>query len=92
MPNYLLNRYWVWQKRGRNSVSREIAPFWAMAFLGLCLSTAAVWVAERFTDSDMVFLAVNVASFGIVWVMKFFVLERFLFGHHLDEVAEPARA
>ena len=54
------------------------------------LSTGAVWIAERFTDRSVVFLAVNVASFGIVWVVKFFVLEHFLFGHRVDEVAEPA--
>ena len=86
----LLNRYWVWRKRGRNSISREIAPFWAMAFLGLCLSTAAVWIAERFTDSDAVFLVLNIVSFGVVWIVKFVVLERFLFGHQPDDVTEPA--
>lgn len=91
VPNYLLNRYWVWRKRGRNSISREIAPFWAMAFLGLCLSTGAVWIAERSTDSDPVFLVLNVVSFGVVWVVKFFVLERFLFGHDPNAVVEPAR-
>ena len=90
VPNYLLNRYWVWRKRGPNSMSREIAPFWAMAFLGLCLSTTAVWMAERFTDESIVFLIVNVISFGLVWIVKFFVLERFLFGHDVDEIAEPA--
>ena len=31
IPNYILNRRWVWNKRGANSVRREIAPFWAMS-------------------------------------------------------------
>src|SRR5918992_2214733 len=39
IPSYLLNRYWVWGKRGRNHFWKEVAPFWALALLGLALST-----------------------------------------------------
>ena len=88
IPNYVLNRYWVWAKRGPNSVSREIAPFWAMAFLGLLLSSLLVLAVGLFTDSSIAFLAANFVAFGVVWVLKFFVLERYLFGHRLPEVAE----
>lgn len=80
IPNYILNRYWVWNKLGANSVTREIAPFWAMAFLGLALSTALVAIASRYTDITLVFLALNFCAFGILWVFKFFVLEKYLFG------------
>lgn len=90
IPNYLLNRYWVWSKRGPNSVSREIAPFWAMALLGLALSTLYVWVVGQFTDNSIAFLAANFTAFGMVWVLKFFVLEQFLFGSDAPEVAESA--
>ena len=90
IPNYLLNRYWVWQKRGANSVRREIAPFWAMAFLGLALSSLFVWVASWFSDADLLFLALNFLAFGIVWVFKFFVIERFLFGEHTHATAEAS--
>jgi len=79
IPNYVLNRYWVWNKRGANSVRREIAPFWAIAFLGLLLSTALVALATRYTDESLAFLAVNFFAFGVLWVFKFFVLEKFLF-------------
>ncbi len=79
IPNYLLNRYWVWNRRGPNSVAREIAPFWMMALLGALLSTLFIWVADRFTDATIVFLAANFCAFGIVWVLKFFVLEKYLF-------------
>ncbi len=87
IPNYILNRYWVWAKRGANSVRREIAPFWAMAFLGLVISTIFVLIVGLFTDAALAFLAANFVAFGIVWVFKFFVLGRFLFG---DTAAEPA--
>ena len=80
IPNYILNRRWVWNKRGANSVRCEIAPFWAMSFLGALLSTAFVAITDRFTDASLVFLAANLCAFGIVWVLKFFVLEKYLFG------------
>jgi len=80
IPNYLLNRAWVWNKGGAHSVSREIAPFWALAFLALALSTLAVWVVSKFNDADLVLLAVNFCVFGFLWLFKFFVIERFLFG------------
>ena len=86
IPNYILNRYWVWNKRGANSVKREIAPFWAIAFLGVLVSTVSVAIAEQFTDVSLVFLAVNFCSFGVVWVFKFFVLEKYLFGNTPAEV------
>lgn len=80
IPNYLLNRYWVWNKQGKNSVTREVAPFWIMALLGALLSTALIWLAEQFTDSTLVFLGANFVAFGLVWLLKFFVLENYLFG------------
>lgn len=89
IPNYILNRYWVWAKRGANSVRKEIAPFWAMAFLGLVLSTVFVLITGLFTDATLAFLAANFVAFGIVWVFKFFVLEKFLFGHTDAAAIEP---
>ncbi len=80
IPNYILNRYWVWNKRDINSFSREVAPFWAMALLGAFLSSVLVAIADVFTDLSFVFLAANFCAFGVVWVLKFFVLEKYLFG------------
>lgn len=88
IPNYLMNRYWVWEKKGANSISREVAPFWILALLGALLSTFLVWLADRFTDSSVVFLGANIAGFGTVWVLKFFVLEKYLFGEASHRPAE----
>ena len=41
IPAYLLSRYWVWQKRGKNHFWREVVPFWSLAFVGL-LALAAI--------------------------------------------------
>lgn len=79
-PAYLLSRYWVWEKRGRNRVLGEILPFWTLALIGFGASTAAVWYVDSHWAAPpvMVNLA-NLAAFGVVWLAKFFVLDRLLF-------------
>ena len=48
IPSYLLNRYWVWGKRGKNHFWREVMPFWAIALVGLALSTLLVYLVSHF--------------------------------------------
>jgi putative flippase GtrA len=79
IPSYLLNRYWVWGKRGRNHFWREVFPFWAMAALGLVLSTIAVWFVDQRTDVTVFLMAANLSAFGLLYIVKFLLLDRVLF-------------
>lgn len=79
IPSYLLNRYWVWGKRGRNHFWREVFPFWAMAALGLVLSTIFVWFVDQRTDVTVFLMAANLSAFGLLYIAKFLVLDRVLF-------------
>ena len=79
---YLLSRYWVWQKRGKNHVMREVVPFWSLALLGFALSTVAVWfVARQWDPHPLVINLTSLTVFGVVWIGKFFILDRVLFKH-----------
>jgi putative flippase GtrA len=89
VPAYLINRYWVWQKRDRNSVRREVVPFWGMAFLGLLLSTIAVTIVDDRTEWVPAIQAANLAGFGVLWVAKFMVLDKVLFAQVGRDPAEP---
>ncbi|HEV2767311.1 MAG TPA: GtrA family protein [Acidimicrobiales bacterium] len=80
IPSYALNRAWVWGKRGRNDVWREVVPFWAFAFLGLAFSTLLVYFAAQWSDAVLVVNGANLAGFGILWVGKYFFLDGLLFG------------
>jgi putative flippase GtrA len=81
-PAYLLSRYWVWQKRGKNHFMREVVPFWSLALLGFTLSTVAVWFVERRWDPQPLYINLtNLLAFGVVWLSKFFILDRVLFKH-----------
>lgn len=80
IPAYLLSRYWVWERRGRNHLWREVVPFWALALLGFALSTTVVWwIDARFDPSPLAVNLANLAAFGVVWMAKFVVLDRVLF-------------
>jgi putative flippase GtrA len=95
IPSYYLNRRWTWAKRGRSRMLKEVLPFWVLAFAGLLLSTWAVGVVEHRTTSldskplqTALVAGTSLAAFGVVWVVKFFVFERWMFGTR----AEPAAA
>lgn len=101
VPNYLINRAWTFNKRGKHSLFKEVIPFWGMALLGLVLSTFAVaWADDRYGGNALILMAANIGSFGVLWVAKYFVLERVLFkpfehfvdDHVLHEDREPTPA
>lgn len=87
VPSFELNRRWVWCKRGRRSLGREVLPFWALSLGGLGLSTWAVSVAARTASSAgwgdtavaLTSQVANVATFGSLWVLQYHLLDRVLF-------------
>lgn len=97
IPSYVLNRRWAWGKTGRSHVWREVVPFWALALIGWAFSTYSVKLAEdALRNSSLshpaktgIDVVVYVAAFGILWVIKFIIFNRWLFIHH-DRPAEPA--
>lgn len=80
VPAYVLSRYWVWEKRGKNHVMREVVPFWALALMGFAISTAAVWYVDtQWSPTPLIINLTNLTAFGVVWLAKFVVLDRVLF-------------
>lgn len=80
VPAYVLSRYWVWEKRGKNHVMREVVPFWTLALIGFAVSTAAVWYVDtHWSPSPLTINLTNLTAFGVVWMAKFVVLDRVLF-------------
>ncbi|MBS1849197.1 MAG: GtrA family protein [Actinobacteria bacterium] len=112
IPAYLLNRAWVWGKHGKNHLMTEVLPFWAFSFAGLVFSSLLVaaiapTIPHGETASAMDTFRVmvgNVGGFGILWIAKFFVLDKLLFvdrgeggdddghGDPVDAVGDPSAA
>ncbi|HTT88727.1 MAG TPA: GtrA family protein [Acidimicrobiales bacterium] len=88
VPSFELNRRWVWAKTTRRSLVKEMLPFCALSFSGLGLSTlavklAAAWAAGAGFGPGVIALvsqAANLATFGSLWVLQYFLLDRVLFG------------
>ena len=95
-PAYYLSRKWVWGKSGKSHFKKEVLPFWIFIFIGLVFSTAMVALGAHLTDTaggNSVALwekllpnVLNAASFFILWIIRFFLMEK-LFEQH-PELAE----
>ncbi len=77
VPAYVLNRYWVWRRSGHNRLWGEVLPFWAITLVGGVASTLAVDAAGRWDHAGLLVL-VNLGTYGVLWLFKFFILDRFL--------------
>ena len=89
VPAYLLSRHWVWGQRGPNSFKAEVLPFWSMAMLGLIISTVAVAIVDKHYDGALPVQLASVGSFFLVWILKFFVLDRFMWRQAPETPALP---
>jgi putative flippase GtrA len=78
IPNYTINRYWTWQQSGENRLWGEVVPFWAMAILGVILSMLAVAYADRTWGGTFAVAVANLSGFAVLWVAKFFVLDKLM--------------
>jgi putative flippase GtrA len=86
-PSFELNRRWVWGKRGRRSIRREVGPFVTLTAVGLALSTVTVtmtawWAAQLELGGTARTSAIelaNLAAFGTVWLVQYVILDRLLF-------------
>ncbi len=84
IPSYFLNRQWVWGKSGRSHLWREVLPFWVMSLTGIGFALFTASVAHNFADTHhlhhlartILVVGANVAAFGILWVVKFLILNR----------------
>ena len=88
VPSYLLNRAWVWGRKGSHDWLREVLPFWVFAFCGLGLSVVVVWLATKWSDATLVISVANLSAFGILWVGRYILLDQLLFSaieHYEDE-------
>jgi putative flippase GtrA len=84
IPSYLLNRHWVWGRSGRSHIWREILPFWVMSITGIGFALYTATLAHNFADSHhlhhlartVLVVGANIAAFGILWLLKFIILNR----------------
>jgi len=87
VPNYLMNRYWAWQRRGRPDRMREVLPYAvivvATALTAILVTTAADhWVRDHVAAHSVQVILVGaafLATYGTMFVLKFVLFDRFIF-------------
>lgn len=89
IPSYYLNRNWAWGKSGKSHFWREVAPFWILAVIGLVFSTWGVDFTKTHTTEvhshtlrTIELAGAYLGSFGILWIGKFIIFNKFLFIDH----------
>ena len=84
IPNYVLNRYWVWKRRGPIRFRQELGPYILVSLLSLAAATAATsWaasVAPHGQTLRVLFVgAAYLATYGVLFVLKFVVYQVSIF-------------
>jgi putative flippase GtrA len=87
VPNWLLNRSWAWQRRGRVHVGREVLLYAVISLASLAASSAATEWASRaagtVTSSSalrvLIVVGAYVATYGVLFVAKYVVYELVVF-------------
>ena len=80
IPAYFLSRHWVWEVQGSHDLRRHVLPFWIIALVGLVLSTVMAEVADRSFGSGLPVAVASLAGYVVVWLAKFFILDRLFTG------------
>ncbi|MEJ5868297.1 GtrA family protein [Pseudokineococcus sp. 5B2Z-1] len=93
VPNYVINRSWVWRVEGRPSVRRELVPYVAVVLLTLALASGATALTEALLEragaaDAVLFASVNIAFLGVYAVMA---LVRYAVLHQLFRRLPGAR-
>jgi putative flippase GtrA len=87
IPNYVLNRSWAWQRRGKLHVGREIIGYWTVALFGFAvaaLSTgwvnhAAPHLTSSHTERTALVAGTYLATYGVLFILKFVLFELVIF-------------
>jgi len=84
IPNYALNRAWVWQRRGLPDLRRELLPYVLVSVVSLVGGAVATGWAEQIAPDDhaarIAFVAgAYLVAYGVLFVLKFVVYQLFIF-------------
>jgi putative flippase GtrA len=87
IPNYLMNRYWAWQRRGRPDRARELLPYVVIVIVTALTAILVTTAADRWVRDHVAAHALQVtlvasaflATYGTMFVLKFVLFDRFVF-------------
>jgi putative flippase GtrA len=85
VPNFFANKHFVWRVTSRENLRSQVLVFWVAVMLGVSLATVFTYLVDnamagqtQLVRGAAVFFA-QLLGFGIVWVGRFLILDRWLF-------------
>ncbi|WP_277950742.1 GtrA family protein [Mycobacterium paragordonae] len=93
VPNFLANRCLVWRVASRDQVHRQAVVFWLAVMAGVTLATVFTYFVEKHVDGQVTLvrgaavLSAQLLGFGLVWIGRFVMLDRWLFKHATQRLA-----
>lgn len=95
IPNFFANKLLVWKDTSKDNLRTQVIVFWVAAMLGVTFATVLTYLAEQLTiDNNLlrriVIFGAQCLGFGTVWVIRYLILDRWLFKitHDGDEPDE----
>jgi putative flippase GtrA len=85
LPNFFANKHFVWRVKSRENLRSQMLVFWVAVMLGVSLATLFTHLVENaMADQSKLVLGAAVfcaqlLGYGIVWVGRFLMLDRWLF-------------
>jgi len=99
VPNFFANKYLVWKDTSKDRLRTQVLVFWFAAVAGVTFATGLTWLVEQQFQHEngevtlgekLAVFAAQLTGFGVVWVARYLVLDRWLFKvtHHGQEPGE----
>lgn len=99
VPNFLIHRFWTWRCCGPVGMRRELLPYLVVITLNGLVATGVTTGVDRFIaaglSNHVLRTAVNTLAFAAcylpLFVLKFALLDRLVFGRDRDDAATQRR-
>ncbi len=82
---YVLSIRYVWTGQSSHSRKSQISAFVGSALLGLLISTLSVQLVTARLDHAFAANIGSAAGYGLVWILRFGVLETYVFRRHSSQ-------
>jgi putative flippase GtrA len=95
VPNFFANKHFVWRVTSRENLRRQMLVFWLTVMLGVSMATLLTHLVAHATTGQTRFicgsavLAAQLLGYGLVWVGRFLILDRWLFKFARDTRGQP---
>ncbi|GFG64671.1 hypothetical protein MKUB_21610 [Mycobacterium kubicae] len=82
VPNFFANKRFVWRVTSSDNLRKQVLVFWVVVMLAVSLATALTYLVDNALTGQTsavrgaAVFVVQVLGFGVVWIGRFLILDR----------------